>query len=69
MAVKTSNRLVEMAQSLDQQRLKKIVQGLVISLGYLEHWLERGGDNAFIHTAASSLDVAIDALNDYLDQA
>jgi len=65
MAVKTHNPLA----ALDSKRLRRMVKGLVISLGYLQHWLDKGGDNAFISTAASSLDIAIDALNDYLDQA
>lgn len=64
MAVKTQNPLA----ALDSKRLRTMVKGLVISLGYLQHWLEKGGDNSFIHVAATSLDTAIDALNSYLDQ-
>ena len=50
------------------KRLRGMVKGLVISLGYLEHWLEKG-EHPLIQQAASGLDSAIDALNDYLDQA
>lgn len=47
-----------------QHRLKAAVKRLVIELGYLEHCLEKGLQDANIRTAATDIDRAIDCLNE-----
>jgi hypothetical protein len=49
-----------------QRRLRAIVKRLVIELGYLEHCLAAGLEDANLHTAALSIDTAIDCLNEHL---
>ena len=49
-----------------QRRLKAIVKRLVIELGYLEHCLAEGLQDANLETAAISIDTAIDCLNEHL---
>lgn len=53
-------------QTNHQRRLKAIVKRLVIELGYLEHCLAEGRQDAHLETAAISLDTAIDCLNEHL---
>ncbi|WP_204141251.1 hypothetical protein [Halomicronema sp. CCY15110] len=49
-----------------QRRLKAIVKRLVIELGYLEHCLTEGHQEAYLETAAAGIDTAIDCLNEHL---
>ncbi len=49
-----------------QRRLKAIVKSLVIELGYLEYCLAEGLQDDHIQTAAVSIDMAIDCLNEHL---
>ncbi|MGD1930982.1 MAG: hypothetical protein ACFB12_18940 [Leptolyngbyaceae cyanobacterium] len=49
-----------------QRRLRAISQRLVIELGYLEHCLGEGLQDAHVQTAAAGLDTAIDCLNEHL---
>lgn len=49
-----------------QRRLKAIVKRLVIDLGYLEHCLAEGLQDAHLETATVSIDTAIDCLNEHL---
>ena len=49
-----------------QRRLRAIAQRLVIELGYLEHCLAKGLQDANIQTAAAGIDTAIDCLNEHL---
>jgi len=49
-----------------QRRLRAITKRLVIELGYLEHCLAEGLQDANVQTAAAGLDTAIDCLNDHL---
>ncbi|MEM6866913.1 MAG: hypothetical protein AAF528_00815 [Cyanobacteria bacterium P01_C01_bin.121] len=49
-----------------QRRLRAIVKRLVIELGYLEHCLATGLQDANVETAAAGIDTAIDCLNEHL---
>lgn len=49
-----------------QRRLRAIVKRLVIELGYLEHCLSKGLQDANVETAAAGIDTAIDCLNEHL---
>lgn len=49
-----------------QNRLRTMVKQLVIELGYLELCLDQDLQAPNIRTAATSLDTAIDCLNEYL---
>ena len=49
-----------------QRRLRAIAQRLVIELGYLEHCLAEGLQDANVQTAAAGIDTAIDCLNEHL---
>jgi hypothetical protein len=49
-----------------QRRLRAITKRLVIELGYLEHCLAEGLQDASVQTAAAGLDTAIDCLNEHL---
>lgn len=49
-----------------QHRLRATVKQLVIELGYLEHCLANGFQDANIHTAANGIDTAIDCLTEHL---
>lgn len=49
-----------------QRRVRAAVKRLVIELGYLEHCLSRGLQDANIRAAVSGLDSAIDCLNEHL---
>ena len=49
-----------------QRRLRAIVKRLVTELGYLEHCLSEGLQDANVETAAVSIDTAIDCLNEHL---
>ncbi|MEL6385083.1 MAG: hypothetical protein AAFQ89_21985 [Cyanobacteria bacterium J06626_18] len=49
-----------------QQRLRAATKRLVIELGYLEHCLREGLQDANVRTAAAGLDTAIDCLNEHL---
>ena len=49
-----------------QRRLRAIAKRLVIELGYLEHCLAEGLQDAHVQTAAAGLDTAIDCLNEHL---
>jgi hypothetical protein len=49
-----------------QRRLRAIAKRLVIELGYLEHCLAEGLQDANVQTAAAGLDAVIDCLNDHL---
>ena len=49
-----------------QRRVRAIVKRLVIELGYLEHCLAEGLQDANVQTAAAGLDTAIDCLNEHL---
>ena len=49
-----------------QQRLKSVTKCLTIELGYLEHCLAAGLQDANLSTAAKNIDTAIDCLNTYL---
>ena len=53
-------------QTHHQRRLRAIVKRLVIELGYLEHCLAEGLQDANVQTAATGLDTAIDCLNEHL---
>ena len=52
--------------TLHQRRLRAIVKRLVIELGYLEHRLAEGRQDASLETAAAGIDTAIDCLNEHL---
>ncbi|MEM6715585.1 MAG: hypothetical protein AAF921_23595 [Cyanobacteria bacterium P01_D01_bin.44] len=54
-------------QANHQRRLKTIVKRLVIELGYLEHCLTEGRQDAHLETAAAGIDTAIDCLNEHLE--
>ena len=54
-------------QTNHQRRLKAIVKRLVIELGYLEHCLTEGRQDAHLETAAAGIDTAIDCLNEHLE--
>jgi hypothetical protein len=54
-------------QTTHQRRLRAIVKRLVIELGYLEHCLTEGRQDAYLETAAAGIDTAIDCLNDHLN--
>jgi len=49
-----------------QRRLRAITKRLVIELGYLEHCLAEGLQDANVQTAAAGIDTAIDCLNEHL---
>lgn len=49
-----------------RRRLKAITQRLVIELGYLEHCIAEGLQDANVKTAAAGIDTAIDCLNEHL---
>ena len=49
-----------------QRRLRTAIKRLVIELGYLEHCLTEGLQDANVRTAAAGLDTAIDCLNEHL---
>ena len=49
-----------------QRRLRAIAQRLVIELGYLEHCLAEGLQDANVQTAAAGIDTAIYCLNEHL---
>ncbi|MDB9529949.1 hypothetical protein PN498_28440 [Oscillatoria sp. CS-180] len=49
-----------------QRRLREMVKRLVIELGYLEHCLEQGLQEAHVQAAATGIDTAIDRLNEHL---
>ncbi len=49
-----------------QRRLRAATKRLVIELGYLEHCLTEGLQDANVRTAAAGLDTAIDCLNEHL---
>jgi hypothetical protein len=53
-------------QSDRQRRLRAITKRLVIELGYLEHCLAEGLQDANVQTAAAGIDTAIDCLNEHL---
>ena len=53
-------------QSAQRRRLRDVVKTLVIELGYLEHCLAEGLQDANVQTAAAGIDTAIDCLNDHL---
>lgn len=61
-----SRTLSPTRQTKHQRRLKTIVKRLVIELGYLEHCLIEGRQDAHLETAAVSIDTAIDCLNEHL---
>ena len=54
-------------QTNHQRRLKAIVKRLVIELGYLEHCLTEGRQDAHLEIAAAGIDTAIDCLNEHLE--
>ena len=49
-----------------QRRLRSLVKTLVTELGYLEHCLAEGLQDANVQTAAAGIDTAIDCLNEHL---
>ena len=49
-----------------QRRLQNAVKRLVIELGYMEHCLAAGLQDANLRTAASGIDSAIDYVNEHL---
>ena len=49
-----------------QRRLRAATKRLVIELGYLEHCLTEGLQDANVRNAAAGLDTAIDCLNEHL---
>ncbi|MEO1096067.1 MAG: hypothetical protein AAFX01_14345 [Cyanobacteria bacterium J06638_28] len=51
-----------------QRRLRSVVKRLVIDLGYLEHCLAEGLQDANVRKATKGLDSAIDRLNEHLAQ-
>jgi len=53
-------------QTARQRRLRAIAKRLVIELGYLEHCLAEGLQDANVQTAAAGIDTAIDCLNEHL---
>ncbi|MBE7385164.1 MAG: hypothetical protein F6J95_027625 [Leptolyngbya sp. SIO1E4] len=53
-------------RAVHQRRLKMATKRLVIELGYLEHCLTEGLQDANLRTAASGIDTAIDCLNQHL---
>jgi len=53
-------------QTNHQRRLRAIAKRLVIELGYLEHCLAEGLQDANVQTAAAGIDTAIDCLNEHL---
>ena len=63
----TPSTLSTTRQTNHQRRLKAIVKRLVIELGYLEHCLTEGRQDAHLETAAISIDTAIDCLNEHLE--
>ncbi|MEM6434544.1 MAG: hypothetical protein AAF773_11930 [Cyanobacteria bacterium P01_D01_bin.115] len=62
----TTTPLPTTCPTFHQRRLRAIAQRLVIELGYLEHCLAEGRQDAHIQTAAAGLDTAIDCLNEHL---
>ena len=58
--------IIHTRQTNHQRRLQAIVKRLVIELGYLEHCLSEGRQDAHLENAAVSLDTAIDCLNEHL---
>lgn len=52
--------------TLHQRRLRAITKRLIIELGYLEHCLAEGLQDANVQTAAAGIDTAIDCLNEHL---
>lgn len=55
-------------ETTHQRRLRAITKRLVIELGYLEHCLAAGLQDANVETAAAGIDTAIDCLNEILAQ-
>lgn len=53
-------------RTVQQRRLRAIVKRLVIELGYLEHCLAAGLQDANVSAAAAGIDSAIDRLNEHL---
>jgi hypothetical protein len=51
-----------------RRRLRAIAKRLVIELGYLEHCLAEGLQDANVQAAATGLDTAIDCLNEHLQE-
>ncbi|MEM6433284.1 MAG: hypothetical protein AAF773_05415 [Cyanobacteria bacterium P01_D01_bin.115] len=49
-----------------QRRLRDITKRLIIELGYLEHCLAEGLQDAHVQAAAAGIDTAIDCLNEHL---
>ncbi|MGD1861606.1 MAG: hypothetical protein ACFB0E_16770 [Leptolyngbyaceae cyanobacterium] len=62
--LKTTNLMLN--ETAHQRRLRAIVKRLVIELGYLEHCLATGLQDAQVETAAAGIDTAIDCLNEHL---
>ncbi|MEM0978735.1 MAG: hypothetical protein AAGH78_00540 [Cyanobacteria bacterium P01_H01_bin.58] len=62
------NNVVTLAtsQPAQQRRLRSVVKRLVIDLGYLEHCLAEGLQDANVRKAAKGLDSVIDCLNLHL---
>ncbi|MEM1309126.1 MAG: hypothetical protein AAF892_14115 [Cyanobacteria bacterium P01_D01_bin.71] len=57
---------LRLSETAHQRRLRAIVKRLVIELGYLEHCLAAGLQDAQVETAAAGIDTAIDCLNEHL---
>ena len=51
-----------------QRRLRATTKRLVIELGYLEHCLSEGLQDANVRAAAAGIDTAIDCLNEHLSK-
>ncbi|MGF1459012.1 MAG: hypothetical protein ACFBSG_08290 [Leptolyngbyaceae cyanobacterium] len=64
--MKTTTTIITTHPAARQRRLKAIAQRLVIELGYLEHCLAEGLQDTNLETATTSIDIAIDCLNEHL---
>ncbi|MDB9529615.1 hypothetical protein PN498_26730 [Oscillatoria sp. CS-180] len=53
--------------TVNQRRLRAMAKRLVIELGYLEYCLAGDLQDAYLETAAASIDTAIDCLNEHLE--
>ena len=50
-----------------RRRLREMTKRLVIELGYLEHCLAEGLQDANVQTAAAGIGIAIDCLNKHIN--
>ncbi|MBE7385804.1 MAG: hypothetical protein F6J95_030990 [Leptolyngbya sp. SIO1E4] len=65
----TTTTALAHTRTAHQRRLRAATQRLVIELGYLEHCLTEGLQDANLRAAAAGLDTAIDCLNSRLAES